>query len=677
LVTQRLNWFGSILIVRKTKVGRYKLHFVISVFFLKFKKLKIYSMKKHVQKLSLLFITFLLSNSKLNAQAGAGLSFDGTDDRVVITTTTALVMNDFTMEFWMQHTGADAGFDRITSTASDLFETAKDGSGNIKYYMGSWITVTSMPINTWTHLAWVRKGNNLTLYKNGVFTYSAVVSTALMPTQWQLGQRVNGPGECANMSMDEFRVWNRALCQGEIQNNMNCEIPTTGSGLIVNYHFNNGTAGGTNTGLNTVNDFSGNTINGALQNFALAGASSNWIAPGGVTSGVSCGAFSGPVVTSVSGTQQFCLSGSSALTVSSTASSPVFTWYATPTGTTPINSGANYTTPTLTNTTTYYVDVASLGCNSATRTAVTVTINPLPTVVANTPDSVFCPGDSAIFFGSGASTYTWSGGVIDNTGFIISSSGIYTLSGTDLNGCTNSTVLSVTVNPLPTVSASAIDSVLCNGDSTIVNGSGALTYTWTGGVTNGTAFYPGSTTTYTVMGTDANGCTNWSVQTITVNPLPTLTFTTTVPLLCIGQTATITASGASTYTWNTSANTAAIVVSPTTSTTYTVDVTDVNGCMNTGTFIQNVSLCIGIANQTISNEELICYPNPNNGAFSIRSAFDINLSVVNELGSLIKTISLNESNDRQIRISDLSSGLYFIVGQNNGKQIKQKIVVSE
>ncbi len=633
-------------------------------------------MKKTFTKICTVLATLLLLNSNINAQAGAALSFDGTDDQVAIPTSTIMNVNDFTMEYWIQHTGADAGFDRITSTAGDLFETAKDGSGNIKYYMGSWITVTSVTLNTWTHLAWVRKGNNMTLYKNGVQVYTSVVSIAMMPTLWRIGIRANGGGEFANMAMDEFRLWKRALCQGEIQNNMNCEIPTTGAGLIVNYHFNAGTAGGNNAGVTTVNDVSGSSLNGTLTNFALTGAASNWIAPGGVTTGVSCGAYSGPIVSGVTGTQQFCVSGSSALTVSSGASSPVFTWYATPSSTTVINAGANYTTPTLTTTTTFYVDVASLGCNSATRTAVTVTIDPLPVVTASATNSVVCLGDSTMLTGGGAITYTWTGGVIDNTGFIPASSGMYTVSGTDANGCTNSTTYSITVNPLPVVTASATKSVICIGDSTIVSGAGALTYTWTGGVTDGSSFYPTTTTTYTVTGTDANGCVNTAVQSITVNPLPTVNVSPSSVVLCVGQTGTITASGASTYTWNTTATTAAIAISPTVTTTYTVTGTNANGCKNTSTFTQNVSTCIGIATQSQNVvEALTSFPNPNNGTFIIRSGIEMSVTLVNELGAVVRKISLDQSNNYQISINDLSGGIYFVIGQNNGQLVKQKIVV--
>jgi len=79
--------------------------------------------------------------------------------------------------------------------------------------------------------------------------------------------------------------------------------------------------------------------------------------------------------------------------------------------------------------------------------------------------------------------------------------------------------VTVTVNPLPVVNAGA-DQTICIGAPVTLNGSGAVSYTWTNGVTNGVAFNPTTTTTYTVTGTDANGCQNTDQVTVTVNPLP-------------------------------------------------------------------------------------------------------------------------------------------------------------
>jgi hypothetical protein len=97
--------------------------------------------------------------------------------------------------------------------------------------------------------------------------------------------------------IDEVRIWNRALPECEILNNYNCELfnPTSQTGLLAYYQFNQGSAGGNNAGVTTLNDASGNNKTGTLTNFALTGATSNWTAPGGVTTGNTCTAYVIPV----------------------------------------------------------------------------------------------------------------------------------------------------------------------------------------------------------------------------------------------------------------------------------------------------------------------------------------------------------------------------------------------
>jgi gliding motility-associated-like protein len=82
----------------------------------------------------------------------------------------------------------------------------------------------------------------------------------------------------------------------------------------------------------------------------------------------------------------------------------------------------------------------------------------------------------------------------------------------------------------------ATKSKICLGESLTLTGVGATSYSWTGGVTNGTAFAPITTTTYTLTGTDINGCVNIASVTIPVNPLPTITqITSSANKLMVGS----------------------------------------------------------------------------------------------------------------------------------------------
>ncbi len=220
--------------------------------------------------------------------------------------------------------------------------------------------------------------------------------------------------------------------------------------------------------------------------------------------------------------------------------------------------------------------------NPATSNSVTVTVNALPTVTVTASSSTVCAGSSVTLSGSGATSYAWSGGITNGVGFVPTSTTTYTVTGTNGNGCTNTATKTITVNPLPTVTVTASSSTVCAGSSVTLSGSGASSYVWTGGVTDGVGFVPTSTTTYTVTGTTASGCSNKATKTITVNPLPTVTVTASSSTVCAGSSVTLSGSGATSYVWS-GGITNGIGFVATSTTTYTVTGTNGNGCTNTAT----------------------------------------------------------------------------------------------
>ncbi len=218
------------------------------------------------------------------------------------------------------------------------------------------------------------------------------------------------------------------------------------------------------------------------------------------------------------------------------------------------------------------------GCSSTA--SVDVIVNALPIVVANTSTTAICLGQNVTLTGSGATNYTWNKNVINNVAFAPSTLTIYTVTGTDINGCSSIATVSVNVNALPTVVASASKSAICLGENVTLTGSGASTYVWDNNVTDGLAFTPNTMKTYILTGTDANGCVATSIVSVNVNSLPTVVASVSKPAICLGDNVILTGSGASTYTWDNNV-TDGVSFAPSTLKTYTVTGTNLNGCSST------------------------------------------------------------------------------------------------
>ena len=235
----------------------------------------------------------------------------------------------------------------------------------------------------------------------------------------------------------------------------------------------------------------------------------------------------------------------------------------------------------------------------------TIFLYTTPTVAATISNSVFCNGGSTTISGTGASTYTWTGGISNGVAFSPTTSATYSVTGTSVNGCTNTAVASIAVNTLPTVTATPSSSVICNGGSVTLSGSGtATTYTWTGGVTNATAFSPTATANYTVTGTDANGCSTNAVSSVSVNPKPNVSSTTTNSVICGGGATTLNGTGANTYTW-TGGISDGVAFTPTATATYTVIGTNaVTGCTNSA--VRTITVTPTPTVNTSATNSVIC-----------------------------------------------------------------------
>jgi hypothetical protein len=291
-------------------------------------------------------------------------------------------------------------------------------------------------------------------------------------------------------------------------------------------------------------------------------------------------------------------------------------------------------------------------------------------------------GNYSVAIVAGASSYIWnfpSGWTGTSTTNIISatcgSSGTISVSAS--NGCASSPVrtLAVTINPLPTITVNS--GSICAGSSFTLSPAGASTFTFS----SGAIVTPSATSSYSVTGTSAAGClsSNTAVSNVTVNPTPTISASSSTAQLCIGSSATLTASGGSTYTWNPGGAGTTIVISPTVNATYIVTGTGTNGCVNSNTITQTVINCGAAALSQISpvNSEIKIYPNPSNGIFYLLGNINETISIYNVLGEHIHT-EVNPDSYRdatancQLDLSQQPNGIYFIkVGTITKKIIKE------
>ncbi|MEZ4891009.1 MAG: gliding motility-associated C-terminal domain-containing protein [Crocinitomicaceae bacterium] len=186
-------------------------------------------------------------------------------------------------------------------------------------------------------------------------------------------------------------------------------------------------------------------------------------------------------------------------------------------------------------------------CNYDVNLTETITVSPLPSASISTPIAA-CYMDAVLptvtFTGAngtapytftynvngGANQYATSTGSTSSFQIPTNAVGSFTYTITNVQegstlGCqqTVNEATVVTINALPNVSAGA-DQTVCAGTQVVVTGSGAQTYVWDNGVVNGTPFTPTDTTTYTVIGTDNNGCKNTDQMIVTVIPIPVMDF---------------------------------------------------------------------------------------------------------------------------------------------------------
>jgi hypothetical protein len=297
--------------------------------------------------------------------------------------------------------------------------------------------------------------------------------------------------------------------------------------------------------------------------------------------------------------------------------------------------------------------------------AVTATVAGQTNVLCN---SLSTGAATVIASGGSGFTYTWTPTGGNSSVAVNLAAGNYSVDSENSCGSKFTQTVTITQPPVITLTAIGSSTAVCVPNtltlsSNAIGGTGTITYSWTN---NGTysvvVVSPTASAIYTISATDANNCVTNVTVNVFVTPGPNITTISSSSVICVGQTATLTANGALTYTWNATVTNASIAISPSITTTYTVNATDITGCTNVTTITQSVSPCTGLDLAAGNNELLTVYPNPTNGKFKLSLNYygkSLNVNVYNALGQLMISTRMG-SLTAEFDFTEFNPGVYFI-----------------
>lgn len=354
-----------------------------------------------------------------------------------------------------------------------------------------------------------------------------------------------------------------------------------------------------------------------------------------------------------------------------------------------------FLTPTTAGAGTYYIVGASLaGCSDTT--AVTVTINPKPTVIVTDPDTVCAPGTvditvAAVTAGSTAGlTFTYftdaAATIVLATPVALAASGTYYIVGTTLVGCSDTTAVNVVVEPQPTVVTDTQNVCMPNttADLTLpgvtAGSTAGLTFTY---YTDAAATIVYATPaaavagTYYIVGTSAAGCSDTTAVTVTVNPKPDvitvnpaavcapLTVDLTLPSVTVGST------GGLTYTYFTDSLATTVYLTPAAadSGTYYIVGTTAAGCSDTTAVTVTVNPLPVLA---MSGTNLSCFGVCNGTAMALVSGGTPLYSYAWSTGINDTTAAVTDT------ITGLCAGSYTLtVTDSNGCAVVDSVIITQ
>jgi gliding motility-associated-like protein len=294
-------------------------------------------------------------------------------------------------------------------------------------------------------------------------------------------------------------------------------------------------------------------------------------------------------------TADFSICAGQSLTLTAADAAPSYSWSTGASGNSVVVTPSTNTTYSL-----GYTDV--FGCQH--ESVHTITVNSIPTLTVSSKDTI-CEGGAVALKASGAILYSWSTGSTNSTITVVPPvTGSYSVTGTSIHGCSATKVIPIVVKPSP-VPAIAGNTIVCFSSPVTVVAQGTGTFSWNNGVQGPSlTVYPDDNMyIFSVKAAYPNGCVRYKTVRFNIVYWPQVSIAGT-STACAGETLTLTASGASTYTWNKGSMTGnPIYVTPLTHTVYSVIGTDTNNCRNWAT---DTITIMPATNATVSDSATIC-----------------------------------------------------------------------
>jgi len=386
-----------------------------------------------------------------------------------------------------------------------------------------------------------------------------------------------------------------------------------------------------------------------------------------------------PVITPA-GPLSVCAGGSVALTSSSATT---YTWSTGP------NTQSIVATPSVS--TTYSVSTSNqCGIVTSSGVLVGILLPPVTPSISANPLSVCSGGSSTLAILTGTSggvlTQTWSTG--STTSLTVVNPTVatnYSVALQNQCGISYSGLITINITPNPSISIVAVGSTtFCSNSSLILNASATnyTSVTWSNAQT-GTVASVSSGGTYYATASSACGTSTSNVIVATVIPSPTVVVVSSNSVLCVGQTSTLTATGANTYSWMSGPTTNTFAITPLVNTLYFVTGTSLNGCTSQNNFNQIVTICTGVENSNIKSVTSKVYPVPSNDNVNIElsnvndnSKVSINIYSFEGKNVLSYETELNE-NKTNVNVSNLNNGMYILEIVSDNFKTSSRIVVNK